>query len=58
MTSSLGHRTGKNSSTLLRVIESMSLRYSGFVDAVGCSGVGGKRNSFPMELVKAMISIP
>jgi hypothetical protein len=36
----------------------MSLRYSGFVDAVGCSDVGGKRNSFPMELVKAIISIP
>jgi hypothetical protein len=34
------------------------LRYSGFVEAVGCSGVGGKRNSFPIEFVKATISMP
>jgi hypothetical protein len=28
------------------------------VAAVGCSGVGGKRNSFPIEAVKQTISTP
>jgi hypothetical protein len=53
-----GLRTGAKESTVSRVIESSSLRNSGFVDGVGCVGVGGKRNSEPTEEVNATISTP
>jgi hypothetical protein len=58
VTSACGHLTGRNSSTFFRVTVSMSFRYSGFVVGVGCSAVGGKRNSLPMEAVQATISMP
>lgn len=45
-------------STFSREMEFNKERKSGFVDAVGCVGVGGKRNSAPTEDVNATISTP
>ena len=56
--SALGQRTGRKESTVLRSMDSMSLRNSGLVAEVGWVGVGGKRYSVPMEAVKATISMP
>lgn len=53
-----GQRTGWKESTVDRSMVSMSLRNSGFVDAVGCSGVGAKRYSEPTEETKETISTP
>jgi hypothetical protein len=47
---------GAKLSTVGRSMVSRSLRYSGLVEAVGCSGVGGKRYSLPTEETKATIS--
>ena len=54
--SALGQRTGMKESTVLRSMVSRRERNSGLVEAVGCVGVGGKRNSFPTEDTKATIS--
>lgn len=54
----LGQRTGRKESTSWRVIFSIKERKSGFVEAEGWVGVGGKRNSLPTEEVKATISMP
>jgi hypothetical protein len=43
-------------STSLRVIVFRRERKLGFVEGLGCCGVGGKRNSLPMEETKATIS--
>jgi hypothetical protein len=56
--SSWGHRTGRKESTVFLSIVSINFKYSGFVEAVGCVGVGGNRNSFPTEVVNATISTP
>ena len=56
--SASGQRTGRKESTSSRVIREIRSRKSGLVAAVGCSGVGGKRYSLPMEVTNATISTP
>ena len=56
--SASGQRTGRKLSTSARVMVERRDRYRGFVAAVGCSGVGGKRCSLPTELTKETISTP
>ena len=56
--SASGQRTGRKESTSWRVTRDMRSRKSGLVAWVGCSGVGGKRCSFPIEVTNATNSTP